>query len=130
MRFINIYKAKDAWVIVIKLGLPPLFMNRLRKYAKKVFEELEVIEGQRNDLVMKYSTAKEGEQPSVAANTPEIIKYNEEFSELLAGEVELKPFDITVDEFIEIVAKDKANVLSIEVVELLEPFFSVVDEKS
>lgn len=124
MKIAAIWNSSKAWAVLSKLKKNPKLAYRLLKYQKKVAAELEIFEAQREQLVYETSGAAPPAVVQLEEGTPEFAAFAAKFQEFAQGESDLQWSGITMDELIEALGAETANVLSEHDIELLEPFFT------
>ena len=128
MRLAEIFIAREAWQRLTGLKLPPHTAYRLLKYVKQVTAEYDVIEQQRGTLLREAAGVKEGEDASVTPNTPAYTQFVRDFGAVLETDSDLKPFELTVPALLDLLGKEQSNVLSVQDLGQLEPFFKTTDK--
>jgi len=123
VKLADVFGAREAWSRLSGLRLPPHTAYRLLKYAKQVTSEYEVIEQQRAKLIRDAAGVKDGEDARLNPGTPEFAAFVAEFGPVLDTESDLKPFDLTLATLLDLIAKDQGNVLAVQDLAQLEPFF-------
>lgn len=119
----DIYAAHDAWRRVAGLTFPPQAAYRLLKYVKQVTAEYEVVEQQRVTLIRNIAGANDSEAVTLTSNTPAYTRFASEFHLVIEMDSDLKPFDLSLPALIDLLGKEQGNVLSVQDLSLLEPFF-------
>jgi hypothetical protein len=124
MQLGNIFEAREAWQHLTSLKLPPHTAYRILKYARKLTAEAEVIEQQRVKLLKERTTADELGQIQFKPGTPEYNDFAVEFAgKFLETEADLKPFDMKLSSLLDLIGKEAGNLLSVQDLGRLEPFF-------
>jgi len=123
MQLAEIFSAREAWARLTQLRIPPQKAYKLLKYVKLVGAEADVVEQQRIALIQKVSGAKPGDNVSLERGTPEHRDFVVQFGAVLATETDLKPIEMTLEDLLGSLGADQANVLSVEDMARLEPFF-------
>lgn len=124
MKLAAIWNSSKAWEVLSKLKKNPKLAYRLLKYEKKVSAELEVLEAHRQKLVYEAAGVEPPAIVSLGVESPEFIAFSAKFQEFAQGESDLAWAGITMDDLIEALGAETANVLSEHDIELLEPFFT------
>ena len=123
MKLYEIWNAKAAWTTLSALKKNPKLAYRLMKYEKKVDAELDVCNAHRERIVYQCAGLEPPSTVSLAEGTPEFTKFLADFNVALDVESDLTWSGVTMDELIEALGAQGANVISESELELLEPFF-------
>jgi hypothetical protein len=122
MKLANLYVARDAWQRLAALRMPPHTAYKVLKYIKQVIAESEVIEQTRVKLLRESTGIAEGDinlQPGSA----EHLKFAMAFNTAMDCESDLKLFGMTLGGLLDLLGKEQGNMLSVQDLAQLEPFF-------
>lgn len=124
MKLAEIWNSARAWGVLSKLKKNPKLAYRLLKYEKKVNAELKVCNKQRETLVYEAAGVEPPAIVDLGSDTPEYKAFMVKFQEFMQSESDLEWAGISMDDLIEALGAETANVLSENDIELLEPFFT------
>ncbi len=128
----DILMANASWVKLSKLNFPPMTAYKLMKYAKGIADEFQIIDNERVKIVLRVADAPEDtppEQIRIERGSPEFEKFEKEFGEFLEAPSDIAPMQMSLDSLISLL-RGNDNLLSVEDLQLLEPFFSVEEKTS
>lgn len=123
MKLAHIFQAREAWQHLTGLKIPTHTAYRLFKYVKLLGAENEFIEEKRIKLLREISGAKDGEPIDLRSNPEQLARFGQAFEEVLSGDCDMKPFDMTLPGLLDLLGKEQENVLSVADLGQLEPFF-------
>lgn len=139
VKLVEIWNSAKAWGVLSTLKKNPKLAYRLHKYEKKVNAEMEACNKQRDaimyecagvtpptppdTLIVQISAKIEGPDKTEIDN-PQFIAFVKKFNEALNVESDLEWIGISMDDLIEGLGAETANVISEQDIELLEPFFT------
>jgi hypothetical protein len=118
MQLLDIWNARQALGKLVQADMSAVQSYKLGKELQVIFDEIEVIEKEREKLIRKYATTTT-EGMSIKANSMEARKFAQEFSELLAQEADI---DFTPPE---IDLENISGEFSIQDWQLLDKFIEV-----
>lgn len=124
MKLGNVFNAMRSWGALASMKMNPQVAYKILKYLRLVSAESDIIEKQRIALVHEITNTKEGEAVQIKPDTDEFREYIARFNEVLFTESDLKPCDLYFNEVMEALNNDQNEVLSIQDMLLLEPFFA------
>jgi hypothetical protein len=116
----QIFQSMSVWNKLASVPMKPMIAYKILQYTKKVNAEFEIVEKQRVALIHEITGTKEGENTKIEPNTPEFDLYLERINEILLVESDLEKLDIN---FEEVLGSLKEDVLTVQDLALLEPFF-------
>lgn len=123
MKLGNVFAAKDALARLAALRMPSKIAYRVLKFTRKFDVEFGVVEQQRSSLIREITGAKEGENASIANDSPDLAKFFEKFGPVLDTDCELEVCPLKFDDLMEALDSEEGNVLSAQDLALLEPLF-------
>lgn len=123
----TIFQSIQAWQKLSAIPLKPRIAYQILKYTKLVGDEHALAEKQRVALIHELTDTAEGEDAKLEPNTPEMAAYVARFNEIMQTESDLTRIDMELGEVVDAL-DDKDEVLSVQDLALLEPFFKAGDE--
>lgn len=100
----RILQGREHWEKLVKMRKSPAIAYKIAKFIKAhLTETLQLIDEQRNEYIKLWSTAKEGEPPSInPVKDPEAVQnFSNDFSKYLETEIELPLIEVTMDQLVE-----------------------------
>ena len=98
----EIFSAREPLLTLMQQKFPVLISYGLAKLAKKLNEQLVIIEDVRHGLIKKYGTTNEIGQIVVQEDSKDFSKFVEEFNELMALATEIVVEKVKLPETLEI----------------------------
>jgi len=96
----EIYRTKDSLQKVSELNIPAKIGIRIARLIRKLAEEIQTIDNQRNLLVKKYGEEKDGQ---IVVKQDKLMDFITEFNDALEQEIEIEgekikiPGDVNLD---------------------------------
>ena len=118
----QIYQSMEAWKKLSALTMKPFIAYQVLKYTKLVSAEYAVADAQRIALIHEITNTKDGEDAKIEPQSPEFAQYVEKLNEVMTVESSLEQCAIPLEEILKAIG-DKDEVLTIQDLALLEPFF-------
>lgn len=122
MKLGDVFQGISAWNKLVSAEMKPALAYRLMKYANVVFEEHDLIEKKRVDIVHKVTGTKPGTQVQINTGTEEFEKYASEFTDVLEVESLIRPFRMELVDVLDGITGSES--FSVQDLSLLEPFFA------
>jgi len=122
----RLFAAKDQWAKLAKIPKSPKIAFKIAKFMRRVLEEhWQIIEEQRNQYIIQFSTSPESEPPGVDGkkDPKKLQAFVETFNEYLGTEIEIKKIDVKFEELIDAMEANKGTVIDELVLMEIEDFF-------
>lgn len=129
MKLGQVFQSMQSWTKLASVNMKPKIAYAILKYTKLVSDEYEVVEKQRVALLHDITGTKDGEEVSVKQGTPEFLEYVTRFNEVVSQETTLPKIDLPLEDVV-LALDGKDDVLSVQDLAMLEPFFLPPEEKT
>ncbi len=118
----QIFNSITAWNKLATVTMKPLYGYKVLKYVKLVQAEHAIAETQRVALIHEVTGTEDGEDAKIEPNTPEFSDYVNRLNEAFTVESELEQIDTSFESVLAAIG-DKDDVLTVQDLAILEPFF-------
>ena len=128
----RLLNSKEQWGKLASIKKAPRIAFKIAKFIKRVIEEnLQLIEEQRNEYIKEFSTAAEGETPSIDAKKHKDVleAFMKKFNEYLETEITVDKVDVKMEDLIEAMESNKGTVVDELVLMEIEDFFLSDEEE-
>lgn len=122
----EIFQSIQAWQKLSGINLPAKLAYKILKYTKLVSAEHAIAEKQRVVTIREITETKEGQDATIEPDSLEFQEYVGKFNAIMQTESDLKQLDMDFEEVINAV-DDKEEVLTVNDLAMLEPFFKSCD---
>jgi hypothetical protein len=124
MKLGQIFSSISMWQKLAQVKMSPAIAYSILKYVRLLGQEHELVEKQRVAIIREITNTKDGEDASIAMDTPEHSMYVERFAAVLDVESDIKCCDGKFCDLIEAVSRNKEFELTVQEIATLEPFFA------
>src|SRR3990167_173500 len=128
-RLLDVFASAEAWERLTRLKLPPVMAYRLLKYVKQVKAEYDLVKQQEGRLIREHAGVGPNDAARPAPGSPEYHAYVTAFSTFLEAPSDLPAWDVTFEALLEALGQESRQVLSVQDLGTLEPFFTVAPSK-
>jgi len=122
-RLLDVFASAEAWERLTNLKLPPVMAYRLLKYVKQVKAEYDLLKQHEGRLIREHAGVGPSEPARLTPGSPEYQKYVMAFSSVLEAPSGLPACDVTFEALLEALGQESRQVLSVQDLGTLEPFF-------
>ena len=129
MKLGSVYVAHETFKRLAGLKMPPKVAYRLLKFVRKFDAEYEVVEQQRVKLLRDAAKAKEGQDVTLKAGTPEYSEFIAGFNGVLETDSDLELCPIKMNDLLSALDAEQGNVLSAQDLAAVEGFFEADETK-
>ena len=114
----DLYVCKDPLQNLLRISMPAKYGFPLAKTAKKLLEEIKLVEDSVNGLIVKYGSKDEKGNTSIDEKHENWAKFGRDYNELMDLDNEITIRKVQIPSDIDVMTTDLIK---------LEPFIEVVD---
>ena len=118
----QIFNSVKSWGKLSSVAMQPLTAYKVLKYTKLVEAEYAVAEKQRVALIREITGTTDGQDAKIEPDSREFVEYVEKLNGVMAVDSSLAQLDLKLEDVLKAVG-DKSDVLTVQDLALLEPFF-------
>ena len=122
VKLLQINNAQSAVKKLSAIRKRPKDAYAIMKWVRDEFEpKLQLANDQRNEWIKKYGEEEKGGF-QIKPDSPNMVKFLEEFGEFLETEDEIKPFPLSMDELVESLSYDEEVLVTGSCLSVIEGF--------